>query len=345
MVEVLDVEEFLSRRASSLLCDVRTPAEYLRGHIPGAASIPLFSDAERAEVGTVYKRSGREPAMLRSLELVGPRARKMVEAILGSGTGPLLLYCWRGGMRSAGVAELLRFFGRPAAVLRGGYKAYRRLVTTMFDLPFQQFCLVGGKTGSGKTEVLQALRQRGEQVIDLENLAGHRGSAFGGIGRPPQPGQEHFENLLGEALRTIDRRRRVWLEDESRLIGQCQVPAPLWERMRQSLVLFLDLPEPARLAHVVSGYRDSPVTEASAAIYRIQKRLGGEQTQRAQKAVADGQVLDAAEILLSYYDRTYMHALSRRPAEKVMRLAAEAIDADRNADLLINRAKALLSDM
>lgn len=201
----LNIGSFWPATKDALLLDVRSPGEYAHAHMPGAFSLPLFTNEERAVVGTAYKQESREQAIKIGLDYFGPKMRGMVEEverILHSKYGAsknVYLYCWRGGMRSGAVAWLLNLYGFSVHVLEGGYKAFRNEVLHMMQQPYA-LRVVGGYTGSGKTEVLHALKNAGEQVIDLEAIAGHKGSAFGNIGLPPQPGQEQFENLLAEAL-------------------------------------------------------------------------------------------------------------------------------------------------
>ena len=178
------------------LLDVRSPAEFEQGHIPGAINVALFTNEERARVGTIYKTQGKDEAVLEGLRIVGPKMASIVEQALElAPERKLKVHCWRGGMRSGSVGWLLRQAGFSVEVLNGGYKAYRQKVLQELANPFN-FVVVGGPTGSGKTHVLKALQNSGEQVIDLEGLAHHRGSAFGHMGLEEQPSSEYFENLL-----------------------------------------------------------------------------------------------------------------------------------------------------
>ncbi|HVZ56322.1 MAG TPA: rhodanese-like domain-containing protein, partial [Chitinophagaceae bacterium] len=185
-IERIPIEAFLQRLGQGPLIDVRSPAEYGHAHLPGAVSLPLFSDGERKIVGTLYKQEGREPAIRAGLDFFGPKMRPMVETVAswagspGSAPGgppTVLVYCWRGGMRSAGVSWLLDLYGFRVYTLIGGYKRFRGYVLDTFRTLFP-LRLVGGYTGSGKTELLGELRKMGQAVIDLEALAVHRGSAF-----------------------------------------------------------------------------------------------------------------------------------------------------------------------
>ena len=223
----LDVAEFLRESNTRVLLDVRSPGEYGQGHIPGALSFPLFTDAERALVGTCYKQNSREAALELGLELVGPKmAGSVREARTLAPHRRLAVHCWRGGQRSGSMAWLFRQAGFDVVTLEGGYKNFRRYVLESFDDTGLQLMVVGGRTGSGKTQVLKELARLGEQIIDLEAIAHHKGSAFGSIGEPEQPTVEQFENDLFQALRMLDPQRRVWIENESRSIGRVYTPAP-----------------------------------------------------------------------------------------------------------------------
>lgn len=279
--ERLPIDVFLKTAATALLLDVRSPGEYNHAHIPGAVSFPLFTDDERAVVGTAYKQQSREQAIKIGLDYFGPKMRKMVEEVesLVVGGWPLAegnttndqrpttnvcLYCWRGGMRSAAVAWLLNLYGFRVFVLQGGYKRFRQWVLEKVALPYD-LKVIGGYTGSGKTGLLHELEQQGETVIDLEALASHKGSAFGAIGLPQQPSQEQFENKLAVALYSkTDTAENdsnffktpcpVWIEDESQRIGTINIPNTFWQTMRTAPVYFLDIPFEQRLQHLVTEY-------------------------------------------------------------------------------------------
>jgi tRNA 2-selenouridine synthase len=205
-IHTITISEFLELGKSFPILDVRSPTEYAYAHIPGAYSFPIFDDAQRKEIGTTYKQVSRADAIKIGLASFGPNMLSFVEqaeALLKkrkANHNQLLVHCWRGGMRSGAMAWLLSFYGFEVYLLEGGYKSYRQWVLQQLDLPFQLVTL-GGFTGSGKTEVLQQLRKHGKRIIDLEHIASHKGSAFGSLGMAPQPSQEHFENLLVDALR------------------------------------------------------------------------------------------------------------------------------------------------
>lgn len=297
--------------------DVRSPGEFNHAHIPGAYSLPLFTDEERKIVGTIYKQKGKQLAIKQGLTFF--RMKEMVEQVeqlmsthFPTGTTPeVLVHCWRGGMRSAAVAWLLQLYGFKVHVLEGGYKAFRNAVLSTFEQPFS-FNILGGFTGSGKTDILTELQANGEQIINLEAIANHRGSAFGGINQPPQPSQEMFENLLATQLHQLNIQSHIWLEDESQRIGVLNIPHALWKNMRKSPVYFVDKPFQVRLESVVQSYGQLNVVKLIEAVVRIQKRLGPVETRTTLQWLQEENIPEAFTILLKYYDKYYMKGLNNR---------------------------------
>lgn len=344
-IEKLQVDDFMELAQQFPVLDVRSPGEYDHAHIPGAYNLPLFTDEERKIVGTAYKQQSREVAIKLGLDFFGPKMRAMIgftESLTGSG-GPgskkVLVHCWRGGMRSAGVAWLLDLYGFKVHTLAGGYKSYRHWIIEAYTFPFS-FHILGGYTGSGKTYVLNELKKKGNAVIDLEKLAGHKGSAFGNIGMPGQPSQEMFENLLGSGLRTFIKGNvaPVWMEDESQRIGHINIPHELWKRMSQSPVLFMDVPFEERLKHIVVEYGQLDKEKMGDAIIRIRKRLGGLETKSALQYLAANDKESCFRILLEYYDKLYRKALNSREALNIplANFDCATANAVTNADKLIN---------
>lgn len=298
--------------------DVRSPLEYEHAHIPGAVNLPLFGDEERKVVGTTYKQQSREEAIKIGLDYFGPKMRKLVELAEGlvktSSSKHIIVHCWRGGMRSAAVAWLLDLYGFKVYVLIGGYKAFRGWVLQHLAED-RKYTILGGYTGSAKTEILKALGERGEKVIDLEGIAHHKGSAFGAIGQKPQPTQEMFENILAiNILRAGS--DNIWLEDESQRIGLVNIPHLMWNVIRQKNVFFLDIPFEVRLDHIVNTYGKLNKGDLAAAIIRIKKRLGGLETKNALAYLAEDNIRACFAILLTYYDKLYRKALLNRPDPK-----------------------------
>lgn len=344
-IQKITVEEFVRLSLVHPVFDVRSEAEYSHAHIPGAFNLPLFNNEERAVVGTIYKQSSRELAIKKGLEYFGPKMKDMivfVEKTLGkinTENKTVLVHCWRGGMRSAGVAWLLDLYGFKVFTLVGGYKAFRNWVLQQFEQKID-FKILGGYTGSGKTIVLSALKEKGAAVIDLEGLAGHKGSAFGNIGLPKQPSQEMFENKLAVELlatQSIFNTASIWLEDESQRIGTVNIPQVLWNHIRTCPVYFLDIPFDARLDYLVATYGILDKSELGEATKRIQKRLGGLETKQALEFLDANNVRGCFSILLKYYDKQYSKGLNNRPEPKptVITINSAVVEDNANADLLL----------
>jgi tRNA 2-selenouridine synthase len=310
------VSAFLTRTEPTL--DVRSPSEFLQGHIPGAHSFPLFSDEERSRVGTLYKNQGKEAAVKLGLECVGPKLSSFVEKAdaLASSVKSVRIYCWRGGMRSSSLAWLLETAGMRCMLLEGGYKSFRRWSLEQFKIKYA-FILVGGFTGSGKTELLQLLKQQNEQVIDLEQLAQHRGSSFGHLGNLPQPSSEHFENLLAVQLAQYDPQRPIWIEDESRMIGCCSVPRDLWEQLGCAPVVWLQHPKEQRVKRLLEIYGGYPPNEIIQAVERLTKRLGTARTKELVQLIQEQKMEPAIQRILEYYDQAYTYACQKRPRKYI----------------------------
>lgn len=339
MPESLSISKFLETAQKVPVLDVRSPGEFLSGHIPGAINLPLFTNEERAEVGTIYKNSGNEMAVLRGLEFVGPKMANFVrEAKKIASDGRILVHCWRGGMRSGSMAWLFETSGLKTGVLKGGYKSFRNHVLESFATKLN-FLVVGGETGSGKTEILQALAKKGEQVIDLEELAHHRGSSFGSIGQTEQPKPEQFENDLFEALQKVDPSRRVWIEDESRSIGRVFIPGPIWQMKISAPCYRVHLPFEVRVQRLVKDYGNFPKEILAEAVLRIQKRLGGLATQQAIQSLENGDLAEVVRITLHYYDKAYDFPQSTRKYEGVTFIECESGDPEKNADLILEHLK------
>lgn len=342
MPDVVPIDLFRELLTSHPLFDVRTPSEYLRGRIPSASNLPLFEDDERAQVGTSYKQVGRREAIKLGLDLVGPKMRGLLEQVEGvvSPPDPVLLHCWRGGMRSASVGWLLELYGYDVTVLEGGYKRYRRWVLDTIAREFGALLVVGGLTGSGKTRVLHELAARGEQIIDLEGLAGHRGSAFGGIEQDPR-GQQDFENQMAEVVDGLDLSRRVWVEDESRLVGRCAIPVPLWEQKQRAPLFFYERARESRVERLVEDYGRFPRQALRVGFEKIRKRLGGRRTELALDALDAGDLRPACREALNYYDKAYRHHIGCRDSKRVDVDVSPEASLARVAEAMIDAADGL----
>lgn len=302
-------EQFILNSFLTPVLDVRSPGEYEKGHISGAHSFPLFDNMERAEIGTIYKQIGKQAAIDRGLKMVSPKISLMVEKAREIAVeNKILVHCWRGGMRSESVASLLKMTGIEVDILEGGYKAFRNWVLAEFEKEYE-FKVLGGMTGSGKTDVLQRLKAMGQTVIDLEGLADHRGSAFGRLGATRKVTQAQFENDLAIQLSHLEM-QNIWLEDESRKIGYLTIPAGIWEQMRTASFYYMNLDREVRVNRLMVDYGNFPHEELKTSIYKIERRLGGKRTQDALELLDAGKGMELTDLLLDYYDKSYQNSTS-----------------------------------
>lgn len=307
----MEAEQFTALAENHPVVDVRSPSEFSHGHYPGATNIPLFNDEERARVGILYKNKGREVAVEEGLRIAGPKLTEYVS--LGkavSGGRDLLMYCWRGGMRSGAMAWLFRTAGIPVILLEGGYKAYRRFLKSRLEFP-REMRILGGMTGSGKTRILHELKKLGEQVIDLEAVARHRGSVFGSLKSKPQPTTEQFENNLFAEWLQLKPNSYVWLEDESKSIGRVFIPDELFVSMKSSLLVEIHVPREKRIINLVEEYGKEEQSTLIDNVSRITKRLGSLKTKEIIEALKCNDYVKAADLLLNYYDKAYRLSMSR----------------------------------
>ena len=313
------------RQQEGELIDVRSPIEYKKGHWPGAINIPLFSDKEREKVGTIYKRQGREAALLIGLRFTNEKLQDLISTLnsLTSSTEgqskPKIIkfYCWRGGMRSNSLAWLSKTIGIDSIVLKDGYKAYRKWVLNQFETCWP-IRILGGKTGTGKTELLMSLKDEGLAIIDLEGLANHRGSSFGGLGRPEQPTNQNFENLIAENLDQVKHfsNKGIWIEDESSNLGKCSVPKCLFDQMKKAPLFEIMTSKEERVKRLVKIYSTNSQAELIEATLRIRKRIGEERTKRALDAIQKENWSDACTEIINYYDKCYEYSLKNNPARR-----------------------------
>lgn len=337
----LPADEFLGLRATLPLADVRSPGEFAAGHIPGAVNIPLFDDAERAVVGTIYKNEGNVPAVMKGIDLAAPAmSGKLRSGLDLAAGGKLLLYCWRGGMRSEAMAWLFSIGGIEPLVLSGGYKAYRNRILSDLGIE-RKYIILGGLTGSGKTGVLRYMKSTGARVTDLEGLASHRGSAFGALGQAPQPSSEHFANMLFDDLQSHNGDMPVWLEDESHNIGSVFMPDCFFARMQAAPVIALMMSIETRMPRLLREYTTFPVEEIMASVMKISRRLGGDRTREAIEALKRNDYSTAIRITLEYYDRSYHYGLSKRPEGQVIYINTDTDDEAVNAALVMQAAEGL----
>lgn len=312
MLTNVGIREFFDLSVKLPVIDVRSPGEYKKGHIPGSYNIPLFNDSERSEVGKKYKQVSREAAVYAGLEFVGTKLVSLIKhAKKIACKNEILIHCWRGGMRSENMAWLFSVAGLKPYVLIGGYRAYRHYIRTKLS-ENQKIVILGGKTGSGKTEILYEMEKLEQQIIDLEGLANHKGSAFGALGQEIQPTTEQFTNNLFDVWKDLDPNRFVWIEDESKNIGTVSIPEEIYEKMSQAPVIVVEMIKELRIKRLVKEYSffDSQLLEES--ILKIQKRLGGLNTRECIKAVCEKKFARAIDISLTYYDKTYLYGLEKK---------------------------------
>ncbi len=342
----VSIKEFLELAKYHPVLDVRSPSEYQHAHIPSAYSLPIFSDEQRAEIGTAYKKVSRADAIKIGFKHFGLQLNNYIETVecllKEKDSKVLLVHCWRGGMRSAAMAWALEFYGYNVVLLEGGYKAYRAHVLQSFEHPYK-FNVLGGFTGSGKTEILHVLKNKGEAVIDLEGIASHKGSSFGALGMPTQSSQEQFENNLFEELSkyfTLDdndefiQLQEIWIENESQRIGLLNIPKSLFQTIISSVLYILEIPFEERLKFIQEYYGQFSTADLVAAVLRIQKKLGGLETKNAVQLLDEGKQLESFSILLSYYDRNYLRFADYENRKNIM-LQASNVNAELNAELLL----------
>ena len=335
----ISISEVLLLKANLPLLDIRSPKEFAAGHIPGALSFPLFSDEQRHQIGTAYKQISQEKAVLMGLDFFGPNMSTMVkQAKKLAPDKEVLLHCWRGGMRSQSVAWLLDLAGFKVHLLGFGYKSYRHFVMEQFGKKYPML-LIGGATGSGKTEILNELSKLNEPVIELERLANHKGSAFGTIGMPPQGTIEQFENDLALELAALDSGKTIWIEDESISIGKVNVPKSFHSQMRAAPVLKLEIPREVKVKKLAEEYCKVEKEILFGSITKIQKRLGGLATKEALTAIEAGDMEKMVEIALVYYDKAYQFELDHKENIRIINVPLETTNAAENAEIVLNVAK------
>lgn len=342
MSEKIGVFDFYKLSKEIPIIDVRSPKEFEIGHIPGAYNIPIFSNDERAAVGIKYKQEGREPAVLLGLEIVGSKLRTFADTSRKlAKNNTLLVHCWRGGMRSSSMAWLFETVGIKTYLLEGGYKAFRGYGKSQLAAS-QNLIILGGLTGSGKTETLFKIREKGNQVVDLEGLAHHKGSAFGALGQEPQPTNEQFENDLLYEWLSLDPTKPIWLEDESHSIGTNWLPDELYNTMRTARVINMKLNKSERIKRLVKEYACFDANFLEECIVRIKRKLGGQNANEAIESLKNGDLDRVAEITLVYYDKSYSFGLDSREKNSVFPINLEFDNPEKNAELILEFAKKVI---
>jgi tRNA 2-selenouridine synthase len=320
LITKVEIEFFLQQAEHIPVIDVRSPAEYAHAHFPNAQNLPLLNNEERAIVGTTYKHEGNQTAVLKGYELVGHKFADYInQAIKMAPNKKINVYCWRGGLRSNIMAFLLHSAGFEVNLLEGGYKKYRNLVLETLEQP-RQIKIVGGKTGSGKTYVLHELKKLNQQVIDLEGLANHKGSAFGSLGQAPQPSVEMFENNLAMQWYNIDSNAILWLENESRMIGSVRIPPKIFEAMRSATTYDIQISLGRRIQHIAQEYGKYDVKLLAECTRKLEKKLGNLRMQQAIDFLLAKDVNSWIFMLLEYYDSSYLFSKEKRNPDTVMKV-------------------------
>ena len=313
------------------IIDVRAPAEWAEDHIPGAISLPVLDDEERARVGTIYKQVSPFDARKIGAALVAQNAARHLQGPLADRPGGWkpLVYCWRGGQRSGSFASILAQIGWRVETVAGGYKTWRRLVVdALYNAPFPaRVVVLDGNTGSAKTEVLNLLPERGVQVLDLEGMANHRGSLFGAMGA--QPSQKAFEGRLALAIAQLDPARPVVVEAESAKVGECRLPPKLWRAMVAAPRVAIEAPRRARAEYLVRAYADLVADPArlDGIVASLRPLHAAEVIAGWRSLVAEGRFADLAESLMErHYDPRYGKHRARMEVPFV-EVAAEGLGA------------------
>lgn len=327
-MERISIENFISKTLTGTeIIDVRSPAEFDNGHIPRALNLPLFNDEERAKIGIIYKQLGKHQAIDLGIDIVGLKLSMFKDSIRQKFSNPeLLVYCWRGGMRSASMGWLIEILGKKVYVLENGYKSFRNYIKNYLNTIQLNLLVLGGKTGTGKTTILNLLKDKGEQIIDFEKLADHKGSAFGNITSIKRVGTEEFENNLFSELIRLDLSKPIWVENESRGVGLAQIPENIWTQMRAAQVFQIEIGLENRLKNLLTDYSTDQVQKLILGFEKIRKRLGHKNTDCAIDFIQNGNLKEAAKIALLYYDKTYLYGSLLREPHKILTLEFEHRD-------------------
>jgi tRNA 2-selenouridine synthase len=325
------------------ILDVRSPGEFQRGAVPGALSFPLFSNEERAMVGTCYKKQGKQAAVELGMKFTEPKLNEFVQKakeLLPSKSANM--YCWRGGMRSQSMAWLLRSAGFEINVIDGGYKAWRTEVMERLSHPYR-LINIGGLTGVGKTDILVALSMLGEQIVNLEHLASHTGSAFNPYPHQ-QPSTEQFENLLAVRLMGLNDQDCIWVEDESKSIGKVFIHHDFFTQKQAAPFVLISRPKEERVRMLCALYGQVSTEVLKTSFRKIERKIGGQYLQAAFNYIDEGNLPSAARIALRYYDKAYMHSMQKQGRNPIHSLSLSGKTADEAAKALISWRKNKLCD-
>lgn len=342
MVQSISINDVIQFKHHHCIIDARSEAEYNHAHIPKALNLPILNNEERKLVGTAYKQKSREEAIKLGLSFFGPKLNALIAQVEDwsktYNTKTFIIYCWRGGLRSATLAWLLNMYGFTVYTISGGYKSFRKWSLQVFKQPFS-FWVLGGFTGSNKTEILKEFAKKGEAVIDLESLASHRGSTFGQLGMPSQPSNEQFENDLAFQLFNYKEAPVIWVESESPRIGTISLPISFFEQLRLAKYIQLQIPFEERLKLIVEQYGVFPKLELEAGILRLQKRLGGLATKEAIIYLNNNDLYNCFSILLVYYDKYYAKGNSHYHKAQQFSIQLDTINPIANANYILEWKK------
>ena len=305
------------RKFEGLLIDVRSPDEYYKGNMHNSINIPLFDNEERATIGKIYKNNGREKAVMLGLEYFSNKIENILDRLFEAlnhykSTNHktnleelnLKIYCARGGMRSQSLSWLLEKYNLRCITLIDGYKSYRKWTLNSFNENWE-IVVIGGKTGTGKTNLLKLLDKNKFQIIDLEGLACHRGSTFGGLGMKEQPSNEQFENMIAEKLKEFTKTDKIFVEAESANIGKCKIPHEFFNKMKNAKRIEIIKSESNRIEELIKTYSIFDKEDLKDAVIRIKKRLGPQRTKIAIEAIENKDWKSVCKSVLEYYDKCY----------------------------------------
>jgi len=339
-----ELEKFRSFKGP--LIDVRSPSEYYKGHLPNSINIPLFDNDERSIIGTIYKKQGREKAVIEGLKFLEKKIELLLDNLfmnidshkiipgIKNNELSIRIYCSRGGMRSQSISWLLEKYKFNTITLKGGYKTYRRWILDSFSKKWN-IVIIGGKTGTGKTKLLSLLEKYKYQTIDLEGFACHRGSTFGGLGMKEQPSNEQFENKIAEKLNSFISINNVFVEAESSNIGKCKIPHEFFNQMKASRRIEILRSESNRLDELIDTYSIFKKEELQESVLRIKKRLGPQRTKIALESINNEKWDLVCRSVLDYYDRCYEYEKVGKSNIKILNLTDKKYD-ERILELINN---------
>ncbi len=340
MIQRISAEEYLRTYKNIPLIDVRSPAEHEHAHHPGAISIPLFSNEERALIGTLYKHQGKSAAIEAGITIVSPHLQQFIDKLKeATAQKNVAVYCWRGGMRSQSLAMLFAIAGYKTFQIIGGYKALKKMLREAVAEKKNAFILLGGKTGSGKTDLLKELQNNSEQVINLEGIARHKGSTYGGLGNREQPSQEQFSVTLFHQLYYMDPKKVIWLEHEGSRLGDIQIPPELSTLTSTAPVLYITIPLQERVTRIINEYGSHTRQALIACTKKLEQQLGGKATTDICALIEQQNIEAAVQALLEHYDRTYTFSKQRNKTNQFIDLDLQNTSSEKRIRKLIDTAE------